>query len=319
MKTQDRIRPARYQPHVINTDTFNLSKSGHSPLWSAVLVLMFFIEANFLVLGFFTLTKNIIFKIWIFNAVSIFSVIALLVVFVCWLFLAGNQKRLDETIEMLLFNKRVRKGVERISIFDEKVKEEEVRSITGYERYDPETGIGWTKVNEMHWSIKDHPYRGNNCVTYVAYSELEESEETTIIENMYEADNALKIFDGGIYKNTTMIISESMTFALKDYEKKLSSPKITKTEEQALYSIIQSYKGRKQLSEPYYLIHVGLPFTVHKETALRNLQKLENGFIKALDDRKIKTVRIRNPNFLASIIKGTLTCKLMVRREYDGP
>lgn len=302
----ERTRPVRYQPHVI-VEKANPFDGSVSSTWKGILGMLILFEVNLIGITFLTLNKHILFKLWIFNAATIVLAIAIIVLPLIWIWYAGNQKRLDGTIEKMMFNRRLKKGVECLSIFDNKVSDSVIRSITGIIGYDPETGLFRSIVNEIKTGIKQHLYRGNWFVSYILTVNFGETDDILIIENMF---NILKKVPAKHYVNNVMLTTDTFANAMKEYEEMLKSTDLPKNREKALYSILNKYAGNDSLRKQLYLLHVGLPFTINKQTAKENLTTIENSLIQALDDKKIKAEQIKDPFLLAAIIKGALTGKI---------
>lgn len=302
----ERMRPVRYQPHVI-VEKANPFDGSVSSAWKGLLGMLILLEVDLVGLTFLTLNKHILFKLWIFNAATIILAILLTVLPVMWMWYAGNQKRLDNTIEKMMFNRRLKKGIECLSIFDKNVSDSTIRSITGIIGYDPETGLFKSIVNEIKTGIKTHLYRGNWFASYVITVDFGETDDILIIENMF---NILKKVPAKHYINNVMLTTDTFANAMKEYEEMLKSTNLPKNQERALYSILNQYAGNDSLRKQLYLLHVGLPFTISKQTAKENLVTIQNSLIQALEDKKIHAEQIKDPFMLAAIIKGALTGKI---------
>jgi hypothetical protein len=302
----EKTRPVRYQPHVI-VEKPNPFDGSISSTWKAILGGLILLETDLLGVGFLTLNKDILFKLWVFNAASFVCIIAIIVLPILWLWLAGNQKRLDNTIEKMAYNKRLKKGIECLSIFDPKVTDSIIRSITGIIGYDPESGLFRSLVNEIKTGLRYHLYRGNWFASYILTIDFAETDDILLIENMY---SILKKVPQKHYMNTVMLTTDTFANAMKEYEEMLKETNLPKNREQALYGILEQYAGNTSLKKQLYILHVGLPFTVSRKTAAENLVKIENSLIQALEGKKIHAEQIKEPILLAAIIKGALTGKI---------
>lgn len=302
----ERFRQVRYRPHIIRGDQ-NPFGGGVSGIWRGLLAALIILEVD--VIGAFLLTLNhdIIFKLWMFNAVSFICVIAFIAIPTLWLWFFGNQKRLDNTIEKILFNKRLKKGFECLSVFDGKITDANIRSVTGIIGCDQETGLFRSQVNEVKNQLTQHPYRGNWFMTYNAKINFSETNSLLVIENLY---GILKTIPEKHYVNVIWITSETTKNAIKDITNLLKEKDLRKPQERALYSLYNKYSGQNNLREAMCIIHIGLPFTVHKETAIKNMIHVQNHYIKALNEKKIDTEQIKDPYILSAIIKGALTGQL---------
>jgi len=313
----EKMRPVRYQPHVLSS-ALNMFGGTTTMKWSTLFAIMGMVDAALGMTIFFTFGRKIIFQFFIFNAVSFTAALLMIVVFTLWLWFAGHPQRLDNTIGRMLFNKRVRKFIDKFSIFDDRVTEAEVQRITGFVGYDPESGLYRTLVNKAKdgfWAIRGHPYKGNWCYVVTAKPDYTMTDHQVIIENMYASD---KTFKAGHYKNTVMITGNTATKVLQEMKDKLKKPNIDKFSEQALYSILEMYRGQESTKEPIYLILFGLPFTLRKETALQNMRDMRAGYEASINVKGIKTELITDPYILSLLIKGALTCKMFVRGDLLG-
>lgn len=313
----EKIRPIRYQPHVL-TNSLNMFGGTTTVTWSMLVSLLCFFEAVLMLLFFATLGSTIIFRLVIFNAVSFLSPALMIIIFVLWLWFAGHPQRLDDTINRYYFKKRVRKNIDKISIFQDKVTEEEIRRFTGIISYDPVSCLYRTLVNKAttgFWKLRGHPYKGNWFYVTVAKPNYTKTDHMVIIENLYSAD---KTFPPNHYKNTLMITGDTSKHVLAEFKKLIANPNIDKIQEQAIYSILDLYKDQETTKEPIYLILFGLPYTTKVEKARQYMSDMRAGYENTINVKGIKTELITDPLVLSMLIKGALTGKMWVRGNLIG-
>jgi len=303
----------RFEPHELE-DTVDPFKNHKSDAWRFGVIATCFLEAVYFILFFATLNKDILFKFLIFNPLSVILVIAFIVTPVLWFAVAGTQRRLDENIEKVKCKRRVKKRIDKFSKWDEKTPEKSIRRITGIKSFDPETGMSEHEVNVKKWAMDDHPYLGNRSFDLISYVKTTDDEEV-IIDNLFEAGKSLK--QGGVLIRTVMYSGESICNVLDDVERQLSLPDLTEIREKALYSVLHHYSGREGNYEPIYLIHFGLPFTVSKDKALEYMRVIRDEYEKALNERKIETVLIKDSDIMKTILDGIFTGKMYLTGDIN--
>jgi len=302
----------KYEPHVLE-DIVDPVKNQHSYTWISVFVGVMALELFVLILFIGTLNRNILFQILWFNAVSPFALLALILLPTFWLWVAGSQKRLDDNLDKMAFNRRIKNGYEKISKHGDETSEEAVRSVTGMINFDPNTGLAEHIINESKWSLEDHPYQGKHSFGVIAFPKFTEDEEV-IIENFHEISDALL---DGCLKRITSYTGLTLNNILDDVEKQLTDPNISKIRGQALLSIYNHYAGRAGNFEPMYIITFGLPFTVHKDKAVEFMRRIRDEYETPLNSKGVDTVLVTDPEVMKLIIHGMLAGKMYLTGDIN--
>lgn len=297
---------ARWEPHELE-DTVDPFKNHKSDLYRAGIVVTCFLEVIYVVLFFSTLNKEILFKLLVFNILSLMLIIAFIATPLLWFAVMGTQRRLDENTEKAKCKRRVKKRVDSFSKWDDKTPEQAIRKFNGIKSFDPETGLSEHLVNEKKWAVDDHPYLGKDAFDLIAYVKTTDDEEI-IIDNLFEAGKSLKV--GGVLVRTIMYSGEDICNVLDDVEKKLADPNIDEVRQKALYSVYNHYVGREGNYEPIYLMHFGLPYTASKEKALEFMREIRDEYELALNERGIETVLIKDSDIMKTIMEGIFSGKM---------
>lgn len=297
---------SKYEPHVLE-DIVDPMRNHKSDLWRALAYTTCVLEVVYFVLFFVTLNRSILFKLWIFNPLSVLLVIAFIATPVIWFAVAGTQKRLDENCDRVKSKRRVKKKIDRFSKWDDETPEKSIRDITGMKSYNPVTGVSEHEVNTNKWSLSEHPYLGNRAIDFIVYVKTTDDEEI-IIENLFEVGKTLK--DGGIHVRTSMYTGETFVNNLADIERELAKKELSDVRRQALYSIYNHYSGREGNYEPLYCIHIGIPFTMNEEKAMEYVRKIRDEYETPLNVRGIETTLIMNSDIMKTIMDGIFTGKM---------
>lgn len=300
----------RRQPHIL---TKVVDPNGDkSALWQTLYVSMWILEVLNFIIFFVTLNSKILFKLYVFNAISLFTMIFFLIIPCAWALIGYNQARLDYNIRKYRFKWRVKHGVERISKYSKDATEDAIRGFTGIINYDANTGLSTYQVNESpSWVLEKHPYLGNTGFDLVVIPDLVEEDEV-ITANLHAASKSLP---PGAYKGITMITGQSFSYIMDDVKEQLAEKNISPVRYNALMSVWDQYKDRASTNEPIFLIHIGLPYRYNKEDSLKLMQEVRDGYESSLNERGFHTVLIKDPEDWVMIITGMLTGKMFFRGD----
>lgn len=300
----------RRQPHIL---TKVVDPNGDkSALWQTLYVSMWILEVLNFIIFFVTLNSKILFKLYVFNAISLFTMVLFLIIPCAWALIGYNQARLDYNIRKYRFKWRVKHGVERISKYSKDATEDAIRGFTGIINYDAKTGLSDYQVNESpSWVLEKHPYLGNRGFDLIVIPEIVEEDEV-ITANLHAAAKSLP---AGTLKKTTMITGQSFSYIMDDVKEQLAEKDISPVRYNALMSVWDQYKDRASTNEPIFLIHIGLPYRYDKEDSLKLMQEVRDGYESSLNERGFHTVLIKDPEDWVMIITGMLTGKMFFRGD----
>ena len=81
-----------------------------------------------------------------------------------------------------------------------------------------------------------------------------------------------------------------------------------------LYSIQEKFSDIKGVIDWIYVIHIGLSYTQQEERAHREMDAVQNGYVRLLNEMGIGTVLIKDSDDMVLLYQSMLTGKMMFGR-----
>lgn len=298
------------QPHIL---TKVVDPNGDkSLLWNSLFGSMCVLEVFDVAICIITLNRQILFKVFIFNIITVITVFIFLLIPAIWAIVGVTQRRLDYNVRKYTFRRRLRQGKEKISKFSHSATEDTIRGTTGILHYDRETGLSDYQLNEApSWVMTKHPYTGNRGFDLICIPRLVDEDEV-ITANLHAAEKSLP---PGTLKKTILVTGQSFSYLMDDVKEQLQEKNLSTVRYKALISVWDKYKDRASTNEPLFLIHIGLPFHFSKEDSLKEMNAIRNGYEKSLNQKGFDTILIKNPEDWSMILTGMLTGKMFFRGD----
>lgn len=244
--------------------------------------------------------------IFIVSFISIFTllcpVLIILSIIFAWIF-ARSEDAYNYHLAKWGFKFRKFRGIEFIAKYSQKVSMYAVRSFTGWESTNEETGLSkYTVNNQVNWSMEEE-YSGNWGFTLLAIPPAE-SDKKSYNQNLRDAAQALPY---GCAEKDILISGQDMSFISDDITELLKDPAISKVRKDELYSIQQRFLTTEGYIDWIYLIHIMLPYTQYEDKAFKKMTEVRNGYERLLNDMGVETVLLKNASDVVLVINGMLT------------
>lgn len=210
-----------------------------------------------------------------------------------------DETTLRHNLDKAGFKKRDAQGKEGMGKYREDVTEKQVQNYIPWTDIDEDTGLSSYKYDNAR------DYLGNFGFTVLAIPPAEVDKDT-LNEQFRRAFRAIP------YRCSQKIIVMTgidPTFILNDIEDLLKQPGLTPMREIELKSMQQTFTETNGSVERTHLIHITLGYTLHKEKAQAQMNKIMNGYIRLLNKKKIKTIVIKEADDMILIYQGMLTGK----------
>ena len=244
-----------------------------------------------------------IFALTFFSIFTILLPVAIIFTLVFGVIFGRSEKAYNYHLTKLLFKFRKLRGIEFIAKYSEKASRYAVKSFTGWESTNAETGLSQYTVNkQINWSL-EHEFEGNWGFTLIAFVPAE-SDKKTYNQNLRDAAQALPY---GCGEKDILISGQDMSFISGEITEMLQDPSISKVRKDELYSIQERFLKNEGYIDWIYLIHVMLPYTNYEEKALKKMQEVREGYERLLNDMGIETVLLKDPSDIVLIINGMVT------------
>jgi hypothetical protein len=238
------------------------------------------------------------------------SVIALVLTILIYLVFCRDQTTLDHNWNKLCFEVRYAKGIEQIGKYENENRiikkhiktktEKQVKSVVPWDAINEITGLNRGTLNSG----------GDWFFDLVAFPPAEQDKDT-FNENLRLAFQALPF---GCLQKTVLLSGRDLTFIVDDIEQQLKKEGISPVRVAELYSIQDAFKDITEVIDWIYLIHIGLSYTQDEKRAKREMDAVQNGYIRLLNDMGIGTVLIKDSDDMVLLYQSMLTGKLLYGR-----
>jgi hypothetical protein len=219
-----------------------------------------------------------------------------------------DSKTLDYNWSKFNFQIRTIRGKEQISKYENKSKINKVKLKTELQ---VQSIIPWDHINELTGLNKGTLNDGGDWFFDLIAFPPAEQEKATFNENLRHAFQALPF---GCLQKTILISGRDLTFIVDDIEEQLKEPGISPVRLAELYSIQEKFSDIKGVIDWIYVIHIGLSYTQQEERAHREMDAVQNGYVRLLNEMGIGTVLIKDSDDMVLLYQSMLTGKMMFGR-----
>jgi len=219
-----------------------------------------------------------------------------------------DSKTLDYNWSKFNFQIRTIRGKEQISKYENKSKINKVKLKTELQ---VQSIIPWDHINELTGLNKGTLNDGGDWFFDLIAFPPAEQEKATFNENLRHAFQALPF---GCLQKTILISGRDLTFIVDDIEEQLKEPGISPVRLAELYSIQEKFSDIKGVIDWIYVIHIGLSYTQQEERAHREMDAVQNGYVRLLNDMGIRTVLIKDSDDMVLLYQSMLTGKMLFGR-----
>lgn len=209
-----------------------------------------------------------------------------------------DSKTLDYNWSKFNFQIRTIRGKEQISKYENKSKINKVKLKTELQ---VQSIIPWDHINELTGLNKGTLNDGGDWFFDLIAFPPAEQEKATFNENLRHAFQALPF---GCLQKTILISGRDLTFIVDDIEEQLKEPGISPVRLAELYSIQEKFSDIKGVIDWIYVIHIGLSYTQQEERAHREMDAVQNGYVRLLNDMGIGTVLIKDSDDMVCLFRA---------------
>ena len=262
-----------------------------------------------------------IFALFLFGSIELSSIlytdslstrITWIILLVCTIIIyvafCRDSKTLDYNWSKFNFQIRTIRGKEQISKYENKSKINKVKLKTELQ---VQSIIPWDHINELTGLNKGTLNDGGDWFFDLIAFPPAEQEKATFNENLRHAFQALPF---GCLQKTILISGRDLTFIVDDIEEQLKEPGISPVRLAELYSIQEKFSDIKGVIDWIYVIHIGLSYTQQEERAHREMDAVQNGYVRLLNEMGIGTVLIKDSDDMVLLYQSMLTGKMMFGR-----